>query len=78
MANASNSEIEALSGAAQRIGDVVDMIQAIAAQTNLLALNATIEAARAGEGGRGFSVVASEVNRSPPRPEKRPRTSRSR
>jgi methyl-accepting chemotaxis protein len=61
MANSSNSEIEALSGAAQRIGDVVDMIQAIAAQTNLLALNATIEAARAGEAGRGFSVVASEV-----------------
>ncbi len=61
MANASNGEIEALSGAAQRIGDVVGMIQAIAAQTNLLALNATIEAARAGEAGRGFSVVASEV-----------------
>ncbi len=61
MANASNGEIEALSSAAQRIGDVVDMIQAIAAQTNLLALNATIEAARAGEAGRGFSVVASEV-----------------
>jgi methyl-accepting chemotaxis protein len=61
MASTSNNEIEALSGAAQRIGDVVDMIQAIAAQTNLLALNATIEAARAGEAGRGFSVVASEV-----------------
>jgi len=61
MANSSNSEIEALSGAAQRIGDVIGIIQAIAAQTNLLALNATIEAARAGEAGRGFSVVASEV-----------------
>lgn len=61
MANSSNGEIEALSGAAARIGDVIGIIQAIAAQTNLLALNATIEAARAGEAGRGFSIVASEV-----------------
>lgn len=61
LANSSSGEIEALSGAAQRIGDVVGMIQAIAAQTNLLALNATIEAARAGEAGRGFTIVASEV-----------------
>jgi PAS domain S-box-containing protein len=53
--------IELLSGAAARIGDVVQLISAIAGQTNLLALNATIEAARAGEAGRGFSVVAAEV-----------------
>ena len=55
------ARIASLSGAAMRIGDVVQLISAIAAQTNLLALNATIEAARAGEAGRGFSVVASEV-----------------
>ncbi|WP_419545518.1 PAS domain-containing methyl-accepting chemotaxis protein [Methylobacterium oryzae] len=51
----------AASGQAAQIGDVVTMIQGIAAQTNLLALNATIEAARAGTAGKGFAVVASEV-----------------
>ena len=50
-----------LANAANRIGEVVGLINTIAAQTNLLALNATIEAARAGEAGKGFAIVASEV-----------------
>ena len=56
-----NSRITGLSTAAQKIGEVVALINAIASQTNLLALNATIESARAGEAGKGFAVVAHEV-----------------
>ena len=56
-----NAQIAALAIAAEKIGDVIKLIRAIAGQTNLLALNATIEAARAGDAGKGFAVVAAEV-----------------
>jgi methyl-accepting chemotaxis protein len=56
-----NVIVRALADGAQKIGDVVGLINSIAGQTNLLALNATIEAARAGDAGKGFAVVASEV-----------------
>ena len=56
-----DATVRSLSAAAERIGAVVKLIEAIASQTSLLALNATIEAARAGAAGRGFAVVASEV-----------------
>ena len=60
-AQRTDAQIAELSLAANRIGDVTQLITTIAAQTNLLALNATIEAARAGDAGRGFAVVAQEV-----------------
>ena len=60
-ANRTNTTMTTLNTAVQKIGEVVDLINTIAAQTNLLALNATIEAARAGDAGKGFAVVASEV-----------------
>ena len=56
-----DNRVKGFSETASKIGDVVSLINNIAAQTNLLALNATIEAARAGDAGKGFAVVASEV-----------------
>lgn len=60
-ANRAQEGVATLDQAAEKIGEVVSLINEIASQTNLLALNATIEAARAGEAGKGFAVVATEV-----------------
>ena len=60
-ARRTTASVTGMVSAAQKINEVVHLINEIAAQTNLLALNATIEAARAGDAGRGFAVVASEI-----------------
>ncbi|MET4296275.1 methyl-accepting chemotaxis protein [Bradyrhizobium sp. LB8.2] len=59
-AEQANAIMNGLANAVGRIGEVVQLIEAITSQTNLLALNATIEAAKAGETGKGFAVVAGE------------------
>ena len=58
-----SKRIKRLGESSQEIGEIVDLISDITEQTNVLALNAAIQAASAGEAGRGFSVVAAEVQR---------------
>lgn len=60
-ARSTRKSVEDLKISADKIGEIIETIGAIAGQTNMLALNATIEAARAGSAGKGFAVVASEV-----------------
>jgi twitching motility protein PilJ len=58
-----SKRIKRLGESSQEIGEIVDLISDITEQTNILALNAAIQAAAAGDAGRGFSVVAEEVQR---------------
>jgi len=58
-----SKRIKRLGESSQEIGEIVDLISEITEQTNILALNAAIQAAAAGDAGRGFSVVAEEVQR---------------
>lgn len=58
-----SKRMKRLGESSQEIGDIVELINDIAEQTNILALNAAIQASTAGEAGRGFGVVADEVQR---------------
>lgn len=60
-AESADQQAASLSGATNKVKEVIGLISEIAGQINLLALNATIESARAGDAGKGFAVVASEV-----------------
>lgn len=63
MVKSSAEQMRELDGKAQKISQLIQIIQDISEQTNLLALNAAIEAARAGEAGKGFAVVADEIKK---------------
>lgn len=58
-----SKRIKRLGESSQEIGDIVSLIDDIADQTNILALNAAIQASMAGDAGRGFAIVADEVQR---------------